>query len=407
MRGEFPDRPAHRIPDQMTKSTIQQRQTNFDAAAALIRAVLTGEPDLAALRAKCARVDFKELRRVLHVHGMLRLCTPLISELHVFSTEQVEQLRQRGRQTTRARLQILALGRRLSGLFDQAGIRHVHLKGFSLSQRLFSDPAERSYTDVDLLVHINDVVAVDRILKKTGCTPFNDLDQMTGRQRRLFCRLRHDIVYWDPSGRTKIEVHWRFNRARPLSENDYGDLFGRQCAVPIGGWNVPSLSLEDEAGYLIDHGVKHGWLRLKWLYDIYVLSERHRPSVLGNISGVPGLSAKMREVHIAIALSRHVFTGVAVSELTDDAEIAAEVSRFNQMIAEQDLDMPLGEDPRVAIQLLHRISLRDKLHRTLPALLNITDWGVRRPPLGWWPLFVLTGPVSWLRRKGMFGRTTD
>ena len=386
----------------MAETALAQRGKTFDTLTILLRAGLQQGADLAEIPMLATDREVQQaLKKSLAQHGMLGYCLPVISRMGGFEDQIVEGMRRRFRNGTTHRLQILGLGRRISSRLDRDGIAHIHLKGFSLSQRLFSDPAERSYTDVDMLVRIGDVLNVDQILKEMGCRPFNDLDRMSSTQRRLFCRLRHDIVYWDPTGRIKIEVHWRFNRARPLSEREYDDLFARQCNVPIGGWDVPSLSLEDEAGYLIDHGVKHGWLRLKWLYDIYVLSERYPPSILENISGVPGLSANIRDVRIAIGLSRHIFAGEAIADLTDDAGIAAEINRFYQMIAEQDLDMPLGEDPRISLQLLRGISVRDKLHRTLPALLNIPVWGVDPPPLGWWPLFALTGPISWLRRKGL------
>lgn len=380
----------------MTKTAIQQRQHNFDVATALIRAALSGEYDPDALRAKCADADFREVRRALQVHGMLRICTPLIAGLEVFSADQVEKLRRRGRQTTSNRLRILALGRRVTGLLDAAEIRHLHLKGFGLSQRLFADPAARNFTDIDLLISPVDMMAADRLLKAEGFLPANDLARMSKAQRGVFSRLQHDVAYTDPQQGISVEVHWRFNRSRPVTADQFDHLYARREMVEIGGWQVPSLALDDEAAYLVDHGVKHGWLRLKWLHDIHALNLRFGISIFDGIGRVPGLGVGMGDVQTAIALCEDFFAGKTGG--TDKV-----VTGFRHMIAAQDLHLPLGGDPDVALQLLRNKSLRDRLYGLLPSIMNTYAWGVQSPPLGWWPMFVFTGPLSWLRRKGMLG----
>ena len=64
-----------------------------------------------------------------------------------------------------------------------------------------------------------------------------------------------------------LEIHWRLD-ARPSKEPTFNELWERKRVSPITSYPVYFLGEEDLFLYLVSHGARHGWFRLRWLLDI-------------------------------------------------------------------------------------------------------------------------------------------
>lgn len=96
-----------------------------------------------------------------------------------------------------------------------------------------------------------------------------------GPNHARFLRWRnyHD-VYIGPD-HTCLELHWR------LTENPHAlclppeQMRARSSDITLVGAKFPMLDPIDQLLYLCEHGGKHCWFRLKWLFDLPQLLDAH------------------------------------------------------------------------------------------------------------------------------------
>ena len=77
----------------------------------------------------------------------------------------------------------------------------------------------------------------------------------------------HHIVYFHPQKNIMLEIHWRLEPF-PSKELTFNELWARRRVSQITNYPVYFLGEEDLFVYLVSHGARHGWFRLRWLLDI-------------------------------------------------------------------------------------------------------------------------------------------
>ena len=80
----------------------------------------------------------------------------------------------------------------------------------------------------------------------------------------------HHITYFHPQKKIKLEVHWRLNPG-PGKEPCFNELWERKRISSLTSFPVYFLGREDLFLFLVSHGARHGWSRLRWLVDIHQL----------------------------------------------------------------------------------------------------------------------------------------
>jgi hypothetical protein len=160
----------------------------------------------------------------------------------------------------------------ITNSFMQAGIFSVSLKGPALAQKTYGDFSLRHSKDIDILVPADQLEKADFILKNLGyvSTEFNFKD-MSPLQKELLLKGMHHINYEHPQKSVLLEIHYQLLSMpfcklieRPVSLNTID-------TIRIGGAKIPILEKTHEFIYLCVHGSIHGWSRLKWVYDIFLL----------------------------------------------------------------------------------------------------------------------------------------
>lgn len=160
-------------------------------------------------------------------------------------------------------LQLTAEMIEVSKLLSAGGVRSIMLKGPVLAQRLYGGLHLRTSKDLDLLVPENQIDSAEKILQNRG---YKLDDQIP----RIIDDLRwktHHVSLSSPANGIQIELHWRLN-PDTVRESTFDELWGRRSIVALSGYKVDGLGNEDLFVYLISHGARHGWFRLRWLADI-------------------------------------------------------------------------------------------------------------------------------------------
>ena len=181
-----------------------------------------------------------------------------------------ERLREASARIMRQNLALTAESLRLAGLLDEAGIRHLFVKGVSLSMLVYGSIGPKMGWDIDLLVAPEAVEAAALVLEAAGyrlALP----EGARGRERiGLWHRHWKESVWTTPDGRLTVELHSRLNDNPMLLPSVGPDSPSRPVEVSKGRF-LATLRTDELFAYLCVHGASSAWFRLKWIADVGAL----------------------------------------------------------------------------------------------------------------------------------------
>lgn len=154
--------------------------------------------------------------------------------------------------------------RRVLAALSDAGVETLVLKGVPLSARLYGDPLLRPGNDLDLLVRPADLVTAVQALTRLGASI-----------GAAFCadpiptlRERVDALELMMPDGLEIDLHWRLAPKHVERELDTAAVWRRRSALTVVGCELYTLSGPDQLRFLVRHGAKHAYCRLRWLADV-------------------------------------------------------------------------------------------------------------------------------------------
>lgn len=162
------------------------------------------------------------------------------------------------------------LGRLLRS-FERAGVPVIPLKGPLLAETLYSDPALRPSSDLDLLVRPETLLTVDRLLGSLGYRRVADDHSWN-----------FDLAYdratlYAGAGGVHVDLHWSLLSEPRFAWNEPAGLtvWDRVIPVEIPGARAQSLCPEDLLLYLAVHlAAHHGLTGLLWHWDLALILDR-------------------------------------------------------------------------------------------------------------------------------------
>ena len=163
-------------------------------------------------------------------------------------------------------LQMLALSAEMESVcraLAERGVRPLVLKGPVLAKALYGDLSLRTSKDLDILIPIEDVEKAEETVAALGYA----VDHKVPRVFKDWKWKVHHMSFVHPRKRIQVEIHWRLN-ANMGKEPSFDELWERRGTSPAAGRPVHMLGSEHLFLYLVSHGARHGWFRLRWLADI-------------------------------------------------------------------------------------------------------------------------------------------
>jgi len=282
---------------------------------------------------------------------------------------------------------------RLLKLLDGAGIKAVPFKGPALAMAAYGDIGLREFSDLDLLVRIDDLEVVQRLLVSQGYKP---RENIASAQRSRFLRQDCEQGFKKTAAGVLVEVHWRLAQRCFGFPLDLGTRWNNLVESELIGCRTWSFSTEDQLLFLCVHGAKHLWSSLKWICDV---AEWIRAS--------PGLDwqSAYREA-AAVGSERTLLLGLGLAQLVLGAQLPATVrQRIERCSALQPvmngvvrrlrtLESP-GTFEVARFHLARKSGLGPKLRQAalLAASPTATDWASKSTPF---PLLVLRRPFRLL-----------
>lgn len=157
----------------------------------------------------------------------------------------------------------------ISHLFSKHNIRLLFLKGPTLGHDLYGDISLRTSGDLDVLIPIEQLEQAESHLLEQGYVKDDYIKTVLNDWKWR----HHHVTYFHPDKRIKLELHWRLNPG-PAREPKFNELWERKRRSKLIGSRVYTLGNEDLFFFLVSHGARHGWSRLRWLLDIHKLIQK-------------------------------------------------------------------------------------------------------------------------------------
>ncbi|MGE6611545.1 nucleotidyltransferase domain-containing protein [Peribacillus sp. NPDC076916] len=231
----------------------------------LILEILKGRNDERIILNKCyTDINWAQFLEIANHHRVYPLVFSQIKKKYkdLVPLSVFKSLQQEYKKNTYQMLQLSGEMELVSTLFNENKIRLLFLKGPVIAQELFGDISLRTSKDLDILISISDLKKAESLLLNCGYQKEEKLYILNEWKWRT-----HHISYYNPKKQIQIEIHWRLNPF-PSNEPSFNNLWRRRRRSGLTTAPIYYLGNEDLFSYLITHGARHGWFRLRWLIDI-------------------------------------------------------------------------------------------------------------------------------------------
>jgi hypothetical protein len=196
------------------------------------------------------------------------------------------------------------------GKLRRDGVEVIVLKGASVAHDVYPRPELRLYHDVDVLCRVADYPKLYETLLAHGYTSAGT-HEARGSHAVLAAKPSpaesHAVrAFYDPSGDTKIEVHFDIFQLGLCDRN--ADAFWRRARKrTVGGASINMLGAEDQFLHLAFHAHRHCYSRLSWLIELDLCARQTAPALDWEV-----LTRRAREEGIGTPLRHAVATMAAI-----------------------------------------------------------------------------------------------
>lgn len=292
---------------------------------------------------------------------------------------------------------------RILALFQKNKVNIICLKGPVIGQKIYHSIGLRMFRDLDLLIDVDNLSKGYQLLKELG--------YVLDKESEYDARRAHHLVFTHPSTNHIVELHWRLH-PNIINEPTFEELWASHETVRIAGTDIPCLETTELFVYLISHGSKHAWFRLRWLYDIHLFLEQ--PLDLVEIQTLLAKRGCLHMMGQALLLRQELFEGEipeSFVHLTKDRKSKRMAKMAMRIIEEQN-------DPGKANQTLYEYwywkryfwLIRDSSrrfefvwHHLIP---NQQDKEIIPLPKSLHVLYIPLRPLTWSLRRWK-GRTSS
>lgn len=216
-------------------------------------------------------LDWEYFDRLVSQHRIQPL---LIRGLRQFGADCPPELAKYRSQQSRFAMQSMERIRALAAVneaFARSDIRMISMKGPMLAMELYGDPSMRTSRDLDVMVEEEDLDRAGEILTQMGFRLEAHLHSATPLRHKFYAMVEHEKHRVYNKGEICIELHWQSDYQR---EQSFRELWSRREERQLMGRPVALMGADDRYPALIVHAAEHGFLRLRWLLDLYELQKK-------------------------------------------------------------------------------------------------------------------------------------
>lgn len=285
-------------------------------------------------------------------------------------------------------------------LFSANGISAIPYKGPTLAMLAYDDLARRQFSDLDLLIGEEDLVAAGELLIARGYHPLVDFE---AAHDATFRRV-HNVLEFTHAGKgCMVEVHWRLAGVLlPFSMQEIGHQLVESFP---GGKRIFTFAPEPLLVYLCTHSAKHCWAQLNWAADLANLIYR-QPEL--DWSAMFALAARQRCVRV-LRLGLLLASDLLAAPLPEPIQQQVRADAVARKLAQRVLgwwQLPASAAPGPENRMWERNKLFFAMQDDWPGRVmyvyrllttpNFGDWQWFKLPPQLTPLYFLLRPLRFL-----------
>ncbi|MCC5636682.1 nucleotidyltransferase family protein [Nostoc sp. CHAB 5844] len=155
--------------------------------------------------------------------------------------------------------------------FETHQIPMLPYKGPTLAIAIYGSYALRYFSDLDILIHPDDLVVAKALLVNNGYETLSVDDA----QEKLNTWSDSERDFLRPNNHVSVDLHWRVTPQFFSLEMPFEVLWQRRQSVTLLDTSVTTFSPEDLLLVLCVHGSKECWSQLKWICDLAELLQTY------------------------------------------------------------------------------------------------------------------------------------
>jgi hypothetical protein len=286
-------------------------------------------------------------------------------------------------------------------LLFRAKIPYLLMKGLSVTRLLYPSANDRTAADVDILIRLEDLYAVERLLLTSDYEAVAGEYTIPQHARDAYTVLQKDKTFLDRRNHTAIEVHWRLAESARLFDICTERLLALAKTWKFRGVDLPVMDDKLNIIFLCCHGARDRWSKLKCVVDIerfLMLENGDRIIPTLERADTIGLGRLAASSFRAIAILYGIFLPETINAAIDArksdflvSEILAGVTQSDRKI-KSSAGMVWFDMKRWAFHL----RLKSDMHYRLSALFHLIvrpeDVSILRLSRRWMPVYVIVGP---------------
>ncbi|MDD3597473.1 nucleotidyltransferase family protein [Sulfuricurvum sp.] len=200
-----------------------------------------------------------------YMHGVFPLVYKTLKEFLTNHPELLFQCKRVNLDIAQLNLHMAAELIKVVNLLQQENIVILGIKGPVLSSLLYDDISQRQFSDIDVLLHQEDIYRAVIMLESLGYRSEFSSDFL---KNEMLLKIDKDFAVSTPDGKVNIEFHWKLFSNKQMQKGNLICFSADNAVVNIHNTCIQTLAMDIQLLYLLVHGSKHYWERLEWICDI-------------------------------------------------------------------------------------------------------------------------------------------
>ncbi len=283
---------------------------------------------------------------------------------------------------------------KLLRLFETNGIPAIPYKGPVLASRVYGDLALRIFSDLDIVVHREDIQKTKALLLSQG---YRLNISLNPEQETFF--LKSDLEGWfvRNDGRVMVEIQWGEPKDFPFSA-DFESFWEHLEKVSLESRTFLTFSPGDLLVILSMHGAIHCWERLSWICDLAELIKSYEGWNWKDLINQAEKKGWRRVLFLALFLAHDLLQAMIPEEIWQkvQADLALPVlaDRVRKRLLQEDYG-PKGPLENIFFHLKLAERFQDRIGYCLRLALHptVVDWQAFPLPPSLFFLYHLIHPI--------------
>ena len=207
-------------------------------------------------------IDYTVLKKTIATHNLSSLLYSKIQDFEVLHAIE-DFLNRSSKKSLINHLKLKADFLKLWDILQQHNFKISVYKGHYLIDAIYNEKNIRTSTDIDILIEEKDLWKIKNLLLSLGYTLVYPEYDLPEHKASLFKKIENEIAFYTPNG-CAVDLHFKLFKNPYILKTKHWETF----VTVHEGRKMEVLPLPKIFAYLIVHGKKHDWNRLKWLLDI-------------------------------------------------------------------------------------------------------------------------------------------